>query len=182
MGGTITAMTGTEIEKPKLSVSNTLLLKHALLSLNEIEAKTGIPAIQAGQRITDLLDDRDWLSMRRKELLLIMDMQDLVNGAKDRLGDADNENYAKIANVALRGMNSIGQRLDAQRKLVEADINEITAAHGRIFGQAFDIALKHVITTLMAENPEIEQPHVRALVREGMALAEEKLQEYMNEE
>lgn len=177
-------MAGSEVEKSekKLSVSNTLLLRHANLSLHEIEQRTGIPAIEAGQRITELLDDRDWLSMRRQELLLISEMRNLVSDAKDRLEKADDDHYAQIANVALRGMNAIGARFDARRKLVEADITEITQAQGRIFGQAFDVALKHVIDSLMAENPAIEASHVRQLVREGMSKAEQKLEEYMNDE
>lgn len=171
---------GTDVKK--LSVSNSLLLRYARLSLNEISEKTGFPPLEAAQRISDLLDNRDWLSSLRQERLLIIDMQEVVQNARERLENADDENYAPIANVVFRGMKEIGVRMDARRKLVEADINAITAAHGRIFGKAFDVALWHVLDVLMEENPGIEASHVRELVREGMHMAEEKLEEYMSDE
>lgn len=168
-----------EQQKPK-KVSDKLLRKYARFSAREIEQKTGIPALEAMARIEEMLDEEDWLSDLRKEQLLIDEFQDIAEEIKDRMHSVDDEFFADMANSAIRAMNSIGQRWDAMRKVITIDINDITAAHGRIFGSAFDIALWHVVDILMEENPSIERARVRELVREGMLLADRKLKEYQH--
>jgi len=170
---------GEIVKRGDLSVSNQLLLSYARLSPNEIEAKTGIPALEAAEKISALLDNRDWLTALQQEQLLIMDMQEVITDAKARMSNVTDEFYADIAAVVVRAMTGIGTRMDSQRKLLKFNIDEITRARASVFGQAFDIALWHVIDSLMVEHPGINRSEVRDLVREGMKLAAQKLNEHV---
>lgn len=172
-------MAGKKVQRTN---SAAILIRNAHLSPNEIAEATGFDPIEAMQRLQELLDSRDWLSQRRQEQLLIIEMQDLIQDARDRLANADDEHYAAMANVVLRGMKEVGLRMDARRKLIDMDINQITAAHGQLFGSAFDVALKHIVGTLVEENPVIEPARVRELQREGMLLARAKLEESMEDD
>lgn len=166
----------------RMTVSNKMLIANARLSPVEIQANTGIPALEAAEKITELLGNRNWLSAFQKEQLLIMDMEDVIADAKQRLANVGDEFYADIAAVVIRAMTGIGTRLDAQRKLVQFNIDEISRAQASVFGQAFDIALWHVVDKLMIENPQIDKSEVRQLVREGMKLAAAKLNEHTSDE
>lgn len=161
--------------------SESLLIRYAHLSGREIEEKTGIPAIEALQKINDLLDSRDWLTVRREERLLIIEMQDLIHSARDRLEHASEDNYAAIANVALRGFKEIGLRYDQRRKNLDIDISEITAAQAHVFGGAYDTSLSHLIDSMMIAHPELERAEMMQYAREGLVLARKKLGEFVGE-
>lgn len=163
------------------SISNELLIKYSDLSPNEIAERTGFTPTEAAKRLVDLLSSRDWLTDRLEERKLIIQMQDLVRDSRDKLEHASEENYAAIANVVLRGMNSIGTRLDARRKLTEVDINEISAAQARTFGRAFDAALEYILAGIEEDNPTGDFSRVAQLRRDGMLQAKEIVQEKVSE-
>lgn len=172
-----------EIEKvDKGSISNRLLLSYARLSPNEIAKKTGFSPIEAAERISALLDDRDYLTQMQQEQLLILDMQELIDDAKQRMSGVSDEYYADIAAVVVRSMTAIGARMDSQRKLIKHNIEDITEARAALYGRSFDIALWHVIDKLMIEHSDISKEEVRALVREGMMLASQSLAEHVNQD
>ena len=104
---------------------------------DEIAELTGLDARFVAERISQLLESRDWLSDRQQERLLLEEIADLKDMVMDRVKFADEKDFAGIANVALRTLKLISERLDSRRKLVDADINEITAAQARVFGKAF---------------------------------------------
>lgn len=128
-----TAAERREEERKSRSNTDRLLLTYARLALSEIEEKTGIPASEAGLRLNELLRARDHLSERQEERLLIIELGDLIDDVKGRMSGANNDNYADIANVALRGYEAIAKRFDARRKLTEADMAEITRSQGEMF-------------------------------------------------
>ena len=87
--------------------------------------------------------------------------------------------FAATASVALRTLKLVGERLDSRRKLVEADINEITAAQARMFGKAFDKALSHVVERIKAVEELPEPEHVDAWVADGLRLAVRELDSHV---
>ena len=91
----------------------------------------------------------------------------------ERVRFADEKDFAGIANVALRTLKLISERLDSRRKLVDADINEITAAQARVFGKAFNLALEHVVGVL---GSEADAELVDATVADGLKKAAKSLE------
>lgn len=172
-------MTGKELEtteKPSISIK--MLLDYADYSPNEIAKKTGFAPIEVVQRLHEFLgDSENWLSLRQKELVLIHQMQEVLRDARTRMQYASDEDYAPILNAVVRGMKTIGERFDAQRKAVEIDINEITRAQSRIFGQAFDHAWDIGIELLRETHPTITDDEVREAKKLGMIAARKKLDE-----
>jgi hypothetical protein len=90
-----------------------------------------------------------------------------------RLRDVEDRDFAAVANVALRSMKTIGERLDSRRKLVDADLISIGEAQARLFGKAFDKALTHIVQALSTDqSPEL----VDAVVSDGLRLAVRELE------
>jgi hypothetical protein len=166
-----------EVER---SAVDARLLAMARKSPQEIADATGLDARFVAERISFLLESRDWLSDRQQERLLleeVSELKDLVMDAVRSSGDA--KDFAATASVALRTLKLVGERLDSRRKLVEADINEITAAQARMFGKAFDKALSHVVERIKAVEELPEPEHVDAWVADGLRLAVRELDSHV---
>ena len=166
-----------EVER---SAVDARLLAMARRSPQEIADATGLDARFVAERISFLLESRDWLSDRQQERLLleeVSELKDLVMDAVRSSGDA--KDFAATASVALRTLKLVGERLDSRRKLVEADINEITAAQARMFGKAFDKALSHVVERIKAVEELPEPEHVDAWVADGLRLAVRELDSHV---
>lgn len=160
---------GSELDRSAL---DSKLLANARKSPAEIAVLTGLPAEVVAERISVLLESRDWLSDRQQERLLLEEIADLKDEVMGRVRNADDRDFAQVANVALRTLKLISERLDSRRKLVDADINEITAAQARVFGQAFDLALGHVVRVL---GEDVDPELVDATVQDGLRLAAKSL-------
>ena len=155
------------------------LLSYARKSPEEIAELTGLDAKFVASRISELLESRDWLSDRQQERLLleeVSELKDLVMDALRQSGDAGE--FVATANVALRTLKLISERLDARKKLVEQDINEISAAQARVFGKAFDLALSHVVKVL---GEDVDPDLVDATVRDGLKMAARSLESNVSE-
>ena len=149
------------------------LLSLARKSPEEISELTGLDARFVAERISQLLESRDWLSDRQQERLLLEEIADLKDLVMERVRFADEKDFAGVANVALRTLKLISERLDSRRKLVDADINEITAAQARVFGRAFNLALEHVVSVL---GDGVEPEIVDATVADGLKRAAASLE------
>lgn len=110
-----------------------LLIRNARKSPEEIERVTGIPAEQALERLGLLLRTRDWMTERQEKRLLLIELGDLIDDVKGRLKDASEQFYADTANVALRGYEQIGKRLDAQQAVTQEEMAEITRVQAEMY-------------------------------------------------
>lgn len=160
-------------ELEKRGAVDSKLLSLARKSPQEISDLTGLDAGFVAERISQLLESRDWLSDRQQERLLLEEIADLKDMVMDRVRFADEKDFAGIANVALRTLKLISERLDARRKLVDADIESITAAQARVFGRAFNLALEHVVGVL---GDGVDAEVVDAAVADGLKKAARSLE------
>lgn len=162
---------GSDLEKR--GAVDAKLLSLARKSPEEISDLTGLDARFVAERISQLLESRDWLSDRQQERLLLEEIADLKDMVMDRVRFADDKDFAATANVALRTLKLISERLDARKRLVDADIESITAAQARLFGRAFNLALEHVVGVLGSDvDPEL----VDATVQDGLRKAARSLE------
>lgn len=160
---------GSELEKR--SSLDAKLLSMARKSPVEIAEATGLEPGFVAERISQLLESRDWLSDRQQERLLLEEIADLKDVVMERVRFADEKDFAGVANVALRTLKLISERLDARKKLVDLDIETIQASQARLFGRAFDIALSYVVGSFKALEEVPAAEDVDVLVREGLRLA-----------
>lgn len=169
-----------EIEKTNKNAVDRVLLKNARKSPNyisEVVLKGALTPEQVAERISSLLKDDDWLSIRQQELLLLTEVNDLKDLALDRLESTDDRNFAGMVNAVKGLMKMIQETLDSRKRTVQIDVDRITEANARKFGQAFDVALRHLVDGLKFEHPEITDEEAYRLVREGLALAKGSLEE-----
>ena len=148
------------------------LLKLARRSPVEIADELGLEPGFVAQRIAELLVSRDWLSERQEERLLLVEAAALKDRAFLMLDGVEGSEFAQVANVVLRSLKLVAERLDARRKLVESDLDRISSAHARMFGEAFDVALNHIVGVLGAD---LDADVVDAAVADGLRLAGELL-------
>jgi len=147
------------------------LLSLARKSPAEIAEATGLEPGYIAERIAYLLDSKDWLTDRQEERLLLIEAASLKDKAFGMLDEVDMKDFASVANVVLKSLRLVSDRLDARRKLVDDDIQKITAAHAKIFAQAFDAALQYIIAGFKAFEGVPEDEDVDDLVEQGLKRA-----------
>lgn len=165
-----------EIEKTNLDAR---LLSMARKSPQEIADATGLDARYVAERISQLLESRDWLTERQQERLLLEEVIDLKDKVMEMLEIGDPRLFAANASIALKTMKLISERIDARRKLIDQDINEITNAQARIFGKAFDVALQHIVGRMKESEELPDDEDIDAWVSDGLRMAARELGEYV---
>jgi len=157
-----------ELERTNLDEK---LLSLARKSPVEIAEATGLEPGYIAERIAYLLDSKDWLTDRQEERLLLIGAASLKDKAFGMLDEVDMKDFASVANVVLKSLRLVSDRLDARRKLVDDDIQKITAAHAKIFAQAFDAALQYIIAGFKAFEGVPSDEDVDDLVEQGLKRA-----------
>ena len=147
------------------------LLSLARKSPAEIAEATGLEPGYIAERIAYLLDSKDWLTDRQEERLLLIEAASLKDKAFGMLDEVEGRDFASVANVVLKSLKLVSERLDARRKLVDDDIQKITAAHAKIFAQAFDAALQYIISGFRAFDGVPEDEEIDDLVEKGLKRA-----------
>lgn len=147
------------------------LLSLARKSPAEIAEVTGLDAKFVAERIAYLLEAKDWLTDRQEERLLLIEAGALKDKAFGMLDEVEAKDFASVANVVLRSLRLVSDRLDARRKLVDDDIHKITEAHARIFANAFDTALRHIVQGFKAFDGVPSDEEVDELVEQGLRRA-----------
>lgn len=171
-------MFGMDLEKSSLDER---LLGMARRSPAEIAELTGLDAGYVAERISFLLDSKDWLSDRQEERLLLIEAASLKDRAFAMLDETSAQEFAGVANVVLKSLRLVSDRLDARRKLVDDDLSRITAAHARVFASAFDAALRHIVSGFKAFEGVPSDEEVDLLVEDGLRRAEGVLSEHVFE-
>lgn len=157
-----------EIERSSLDEK---LLSLARRSPAEIAEVTGLEPGYIAERIAYLLDSKDWLTDRQEERLLLIEAGSLKDKAFGMLEDVGPQEFAGVANVVLKSLRLVSERLDARRKLVDDDIQKITAAHAKIFAEAFDAALQYIVAGFKAFDGVPAEEEVDELVEQGLKRA-----------
>jgi len=147
------------------------LLSLARRSPAEIAEVTGLEAGYVAERIAYLLDSKDWLTDRQEERLLLIEAGALKDKAFGMLEDVGPQEFAGVANVVLKSLRLVSERLDARRKLVDSDIERITAAHAKVFAEAFDSALRFIVAGFKAFEGVPSDDEVDDLVEQGLKRA-----------
>ena len=157
-----------ELERTNLDEK---LLSLARKSPQEIADLTGLEPKYIAERIAYLLNSKDWLNDRQEERLLLIEAGALKDRAFSMLQDVGPQEFAGVANVVLKSLRLVSERLDARRKLVDGDIQKITAAHAKIFAQAFDVALAYIVAGFKAFEGVPSDEEVDDLVEQGLKRA-----------
>ena len=147
------------------------LLSLARRSPAEIAELTGLDPKFVAERISGLLEAKDWLTDRQEERLLLIEAAALKDKAFGMLDEVEAKDFASVANVVLRSLRLVSDRLDARRKLVDEDLNKISAAHARIFAQAFDAALAYIVAGFRAFDDVPSDEEIDGLVEQGLKRA-----------
>lgn len=153
-----------DAERKARSGLDELLIRNARKSPEEIQEITGIPAEQAMERIAFLLRARDWMTERMEERLLILELGDLIDDVKRRLEHVSEQYYSDTANVALRGYEAIGKRMDARFAITEMEMAEITRVQAEIYIETLNKTVQDAIEYVAEVYPEMDPKLEEAVV------------------
>lgn len=148
-----------------------LILANARKSINEIAEITSLPASAIAERLDRLLAEKDHLSARQEEKLLLIELGDLLYNGKEKLDNAESKDYAGIMRTQVAAMTLLANRFDMRKKLVDEEINQITTANAKLFSTAFSIALNHMAKGLQTLYSDLDYETVDELAREGLEKA-----------
>ena len=132
------------------------LLRNARKSMTWLAKETGLEATEVAERMSILLEDVGWMSERQEERYLLIELGEVISDARKRLTSASDEDYAGIAKIVLGGMQQMADRWDKRKKLVEEDIEAITRANARTFGEAYSVAADAILHSLKQLYADIE--------------------------
>lgn len=135
MPGAITRRTNSN--QPSVNVHDAKLLDLASQNLTpmQIEEETGIPAVQAVQRVKQLLASRNvWTFIEQQQLLL----EDIYN-VKNRVVEiiARNDMDADLLRATTSLLQLLGDRLDRVKELVDEEEEKQTKRQAKIIGEFF---------------------------------------------
>lgn len=153
-----------DAERKARNALDELLIRNARKSPEEIEEKTGVPAREAMERLGYLLTARDWMTERQEEKLLIMELGDLIDDVKRRLEYVSEQYYSDTANVALRGYEAIGKRMDARAAITEAEMAEITRIQAEVYIETLNRTVQKTIEYVAEVYPDMPPELENALV------------------
>jgi hypothetical protein len=159
--------------------SNISLLDETLIRLaasgksgEEIERKTGIPAIEAVGHVKKLMSRRDvWTEVEQRQLLLyqLNELKDSLTQNALQLQDPDS------ARLLLKTLELIGKRLDNQKTVLDQEVLRLSQYQQSVLLRAMDAALNFAKKELHERYPEVDRDELDALVGEGLALAKDSL-------
>lgn len=143
-------------ERKARSALDNVLLSNARKSGEELAELTGIDAEQAMERLAYLLRSRDWMTERQEERLLIMEMSDLIDNTKQRLNHVSEQYYSDTANVALRGYEAIGKRMDARAAITEQEMSEITRVQAELYIETLNRLVQKTMDYVAEVYPDMD--------------------------
>ena len=162
------------------SALNEKILANARLSAVELGELVGLAPEVAAEKRSRLLEDRGSLTERQEERLLLIELGDLLTDARKRLTDAEIGDYASIYRAIISNMTLMANRFDARKKVVEADLDKLTRANARLFGEVYDVATDKMMQLLTKQYPELAElitdNDKQAARREALMYAAKKLE------
>lgn len=153
-----------------------LILANARKSINEIAEITSLKPAAIAERLDRLLEEKDHLSARQEEKLLLIELGDLIRDGKEQLANAESKDYAGIMRTLVAGMTLMANRFDMRKKLVDEEISKISASNAKLFGRVFDIALRHLRDGLHKIYDDLDDDVVDALIEDGLEKARNELE------
>ena len=143
-------------ERKARSALDGVLLRNARKSYEELEELTGVPAAQCAERLSFLLRSRDHLTERQEERLLIIEMSDLIDETRARLEHVSEQYYSDTANVALRGYEAIGKRMDSRAEITEQEMAEITRVQAEVYIETLNLLVSKTMDYIAEVYPDMD--------------------------
>lgn len=143
------------VESPAL---NKLLLKNARRSFAEIAEITGIPVEEVAERLTTLLDNRNWRDDLMEEKLLLAEVGMLVDDIRTRMSryNVEDEGWASMARVQLQAIKTLMEQMANRRKAVDGKLSLVTMLQAQLMAEAIRIAQERAVLNIERKYPELD--------------------------
>lgn len=145
------------------------LLRNARKSPAEIEKITGIPAAEVAERLSLLLDQRNWRDDLMEEKLLIVQATDLIHDLQSRMTHVeDDESYASLARVLTSNVKLMLDQIERRRKNIDTDLQRVTIAQAQLMANAISLAAERAVLELEKMFPDVPSETVREAFEQGI--------------
>lgn len=147
------------------------LIRYAdTMSLEELSIKIGgkLTPEQCGARLKELLKKRNWLDAAERDLLVTLKMSKLIVELEEQPRSARN------AEVLIRALEALGNRLEKRAKATEQDLQSLYAWQA----ETFITVLEGVVRRLQASTPlgELDAVTLEPIVDDALRLARVELE------
>jgi hypothetical protein len=123
---------------------------------------------EAGARILEILDSRDWLSQAQERMLLVDDMMNV----KDKLTrDYIDKNMRDEVKPLISILTLLEKTLSAEKFDIEKAIKEISRAQSQLMLAAISLALERTLFELEKRYPDIPRGEVMEIFEMSMPAA-----------
>lgn len=119
---------------------------------------------ECAARISALLEKSDWLSMTQQDALVTLKMRQLISELEDQPRSTRN------AEVLIRALESLGNRLERRSQAIEGDLQRLYAWQGQIMVEALSMIAEHLRRRL-PEVGAVEEGAWNEVVEEGIRRA-----------
>ena len=136
-------------------------------SLKEISALTNgvIKPAEAGVRILEILDSRDWLSEAQKKMLLLDDMFELKDQLREQAIEFKNKDAVKPL-ISL--LAQIDKTMAAEKFDLAKAMSEISRAHAALMLSAISLALERSFLELEKRYPDVKKSELTEIFQLAM--------------
>jgi hypothetical protein len=136
----------------------------------ELSALTNgiISPAAAMARVDEIVEERNWLSEARREMLLLDEFYALKDKLLTTFELTKDLDYAKVLRQVL---GDIGNRLDKRQKALDVDLNSLYGNQARLMAEAIELTFQKAFASLQAANPAIDNQTVRLALETALPQA-----------
>lgn len=147
------------------------LLMHAKKSPIELAELTGLTANECMSRLAELAQSRGWMTDRMEERILIMQLDDVITDARERLQDVDDDLYAPMVRAVMQGFKQVADRFDARRAVLDTELTKIDAAYAKEMVSIVETAGVSLIDQIVESYPDVDKDWAVGMLQANVLIA-----------
>lgn len=127
--------------------------------------KGALSPAECSARVASLLEKQDWLTMTQQDALVTLKMRQLIAELEDQPRSTRN------AEVLIRALETLGNRLEKRATAIESDLNRLYAWQGQLLMEALTIIVEHLQARLSLDGDDFKDAVEEGMRRAGALLA-----------
>lgn len=143
-------------------VDRLLIREYGRKSPRELEALTGVPALECAQRLERILGERNFLSEDAAIRVLLFRLDSMVAEVESRLVDVSDRNIGAVVNAAA---GAIGRQLKVLGDLRDrsvVDLERVQGLYARELVRIVELSFERLLGRLEERFPEVSADELRA--------------------
>jgi hypothetical protein len=143
-------------------VDRVLLREYGRKSPKELEALTGVPAVEVAQRLERLLGERDFLGEDAAIRVLLHRLDLMVAEVESRLSGVSDRNVGAVVNAAAGAIGRQLRVLQDLRDRSRVDLERVQAVYAAELVRIVELSFERLLGRLEERFPEVSADELRS--------------------